>query len=77
MINRIIIFLIRRKLGLKKNENFRFRNQNSLYDYYYFSDTNLMKVTYFKGKYKEPIKSSCSLNHLLSDECKIYTYFTL
>lgn len=76
-MDRIIIFLIRRKLGLKKNEPFRFRNQNSLYDYYYFNDTNLMKVRYFKRRYKEPIKSNCSLNHLLSDECEIYTYFTL
>lgn len=77
MINRIIIFLIRKRLGLKKNEPFRFKNQNSLYDYYYFNDTNLMKVRYFKRRYKEPVYSNVNLNYLLSDECEIYTYFTL
>ena len=64
-MKRLIIFLIRKKLGLKKNELFRFSNQREQ-SVYYFTDTNLMKI-----KYGYVDKSGVSLNWLLDDECKI------
>lgn len=82
-MKRLIIFLIRKRLGLKKYERFKFDNQKSPYDEYFFTDTELMKyepkfVPYNNTKWEieqgenshcKP--SSCSLNWLLSDECII------
>lgn len=64
-MKRFIIFLICKKLGLKKNELFRFSNQREQ-SVYYFTDTALMKI-----KYGYADKSGVSLNWLLDDECKI------
>lgn len=64
---RIVMFLIRKKLGLKKYQTFQFVNQTNKKDYYYFADTCLMKWSNIIG----PIQSNVSLNYLLSDECKI------
>lgn len=64
-MNRLIIFLIRRRLRLKKYEMFRFANQKSK-AVYYFTETNVMKT---HNEYTHP--SRVSLNHLLSDECQI------
>lgn len=67
-----IIFLIRNRLRLKTFEPFRFTNQNSKQDYYYFTKDKLMKAEYFNGL-KKPIKreSNVSLNWLLNNRCKI------
>lgn len=62
---RLIIFLIRKRLGLKKYEHFQFDNQKSDATYF-FSDICVMKDT---GKTLE--KSRVSLNWLLDDECNI------
>lgn len=67
MINRLVIFLIRKKLGLKKYESFKFTNQKKQSDYYYFTEDNLMKFDLMKGF----IDSNVSLNYLLSSDCKI------
>lgn len=67
MINRLVIFLIRKKLGLKKYESFKFNNQKKQSDYYYFTEDNLMKFDLMKGF----IDSNVSLNYLLSSDCKI------
>ena len=69
-MKRLIIFLVRKKLGLKKGEHFRFVNQSSPYNTYYFTDDAVMK--HF-GRWKGPddVKSNVSLNWLLDDECKI------
>lgn len=64
-MRRIIIFLVRKRLKLKKYEMFRFENQKSD-AVYYFTETNVMKA--YKG-YTRP--SRVSLNHLLSNECRI------
>lgn len=61
-----IIFLVRKKLGLKKYEDFRFRNQKSGASYF-FTDQELIKVEYDYGR-----PAGVSLNWLLSDECEIY-----
>lgn len=62
---RLIIFLIRKRLGLKKYEHFQFDNQKSDATYF-FSDICVMKDI---GKALE--KSRVSLNWLLDDNCKI------
>ena len=64
-MKRLIIFLVRRRLGLKKHERFQFINQRSN-AWYYFSDTNLMKVD---GNLIT--QSNVSLNWLLDDNCII------
>lgn len=63
---RIIVFLIRIHLGLKKYESFRFKNQktNAIY---YFTPTNIMKLE--EGKC-EAQPSNVKLNWLLDPECK-------
>lgn len=62
---RLIIFLVRTRLGLKKYEHFTFDNQKSDATYF-FSDACVMKDTR-----KTVRKSSVSLNWLLDDGCKI------
>ena len=68
MTKRLIIYLLRTRLGLHKGERFRFTNQKSSYDYYFFTDTAIMKYTSATNMY---CKSSVSLNWLLDDNCKI------
>lgn len=65
-----IITLIRKRLGLKRGEYFKFANQKSETNMYYFTRTNVMKVVHGKKRVFE-YPSSVSLNHLLSDECEI------
>ena len=69
-MNRLIIFLVRKKLGLKKGEHFRFVNQLNPYNTYYFTDDAVMKH-FGQWKGSEDVKSSVSLNWLLDDECEI------
>ena len=64
---RLIIFLIRKRLGLSKYQLFRFDNQKSAHDCYYFSTHGLKKV-HANGLIT---KSNVSLNWILDDECKI------
>lgn len=74
MLNKLIIFLIRRKLGLKKFERFQFENQKSKIDFYYFNDVGLIKMKPYKGyegSWYEVEQSGVSLNWLLNPECKI------
>ena len=65
-MRRLIVFLIRRRLGLKSFETFQFTNQNSETEYYYFTETGLMKVS---GDYIAP--SKVSLNWLLDTHCLV------
>ena len=69
-MKRFIIFLVRKKLGLKKGEHFRFANQLNPYNTQYFTDDAVMKhIGRWKGT--DDVKSSVSLNWLLDDECEI------
>lgn len=70
-MKRIIIFLIRRRLGLKKMQRFFFSNQKSGTDRYYFTDTNLMKIHCTSKTGFIHMPSGCSLNWLLDDDIKI------
>lgn len=72
MLNFIILFLIRLKLGVKKREYFQFANQKSKYDTYYFDDFELMKIGYDDDHNLIAFRPAhVSLNWLLHDDCKI------
>ena len=64
-MKRLIIFLIRLRMGLNKYEVFQFANQKSN-AMYYFSEDAVMKEWH-----GQVVKSSVSLNWLLDDECEI------
>lgn len=64
-MKKLIIFLIRRKMGLKLFQGFQFDNQKST-AVYYFTPTCLMKAYN-----NEIIPSHVSLNWLLCDKCGI------
>ena len=64
-MRKIIIFLIRKKLGLKKYEKFRFAEQKSN-AVYYFTESNLMK--YWRN---QTMLSGVSLNWILDTNCEI------
>lgn len=65
MLKRIILFLIRIRLDLKKNEKFRFTNQKSNAVYWFTS------YGVYKYWYGHTVPSNVSINWLLSDECEI------
>ena len=67
MLNRLILYLIRKKLGVKKYQHFRFANQKSE-AVYEFTDEFLLKNDH-RGWYVS--LSGVSLNWLLDDECKV------
>ena len=69
-MNRIILFFVRLKLGLKKNERFQFANQKSSSNYYYINSDNIYKVTPLK--YNIMIRpANVSLKWLLDPKCEI------
>lgn len=68
-MRRLIIFLIRKRLHLDVGQAFRFANQKSNKDYYFFTHDALIKMIWM-GQYY-PVTSSCSLNWLLDDKCRI------
>lgn len=65
MITRLVLMLIRIKLGLKKYESFTFTNQKTS-SIYWFTPTKLMKNE--RGITRP---STVSLNWLLDKECEI------
>lgn len=72
-MKRLIIFLVRMRLGLKKYQHFRFTNQKTD-DIYYFTETALMKKvlhTYSDRNIWSDEFSGVSLNWLLNKNCKI------
>lgn len=72
MIKRIVLFLIRKKLGLKLYQNFRFKGQKFQNDYYCFGRYTLMKFRYYKKKQLYKCEdSSIGLDWLLSEKCEI------
>ncbi len=66
-MNKLIIFLIRLKLHLKKGEKFQFDNQKTD-SVYWFTESALMKMEHgFR------YEASVSLNWLLNKDCKVVT----
>lgn len=68
MYNRLIVFLLRRKFGLKVYEGFRFSNQRSKVNTYCFTRDELLKEDVENGIIRP---SNVKLNFLLSDKCQI------
>ena len=66
-MKKLILFLIRKRLHLKKYELFTFDGQKSKTQYY-FTDTELVKMWVSRGVSE---RSNVSLNWILDDECKI------
>ena len=64
-MRRLIIFLIRKRLGLKKCEHFIFTNQKTDAEYW-FTSTRLLK-----RENGVITRSGVSLNWLLNDTCTI------
>ena len=64
-MRKIVIFLIRKKLGLKKYEKFRFVGQKTA-AIYYFTECNLMKYWH-----NQTVLSGVSVNWLLDNDCEI------
>jgi hypothetical protein len=64
-VRRFVIFLIRKKFGLKKYEDFKFVNQKSD-AVYYFTESSVMKR--WRG---QTVLSGVSINWLLDDKCEI------
>lgn len=64
-MKRLIIFLIRLKLGLRKYERFQFGTQTDKTVWYYFTEYRLVKE-YADGHCKT---SGASLNWLLNKKC--------
>jgi hypothetical protein len=71
LLKRLIIFLIRKRLGLKKGEQFRFANQASEYNTYYFDKDCMLKNKFDNKEDFIVTPSSVSLNWLLDDRCDI------
>ena len=75
MLNKLILFLIRVKLGLKKNQLFRFSNQKTE-NLYYINDAEVVKCQFIRiikpGKAMfRALPSNVSINWLLHSNCKI------
>ena len=71
-LTRLILFLIRLKLGVRAHEYFQFTNQRSEHDRYYFTNHSLMKLEYTgAGIAYCTRRANVSLSFLLSDECEI------
>lgn len=64
-MRKLVIFLIRKKLGLKKYERFRFVGQKEDATYYFTSDAIM------KERCGRTFVSGVSANWLLDDACEI------
>lgn len=74
MIKCLVLFLVRRKLGLQKYESFRFANQKSERNFYWIGGTTIWKAVIGPRHcldFQHVVKSNVSLNYLLSDECEV------
>lgn len=70
-LTRLILFLIRVKLRVKKRERFKFTNQRSERNYYFFRDYALWKVEFDEDGKPHAELSQVSLNWMVDPECKV------
>lgn len=66
-MNRFILFLIRIKLGVRKNQRFKFANQKDKRNQYFITSKNVKKQ-WFDGVITN---SNVSLNYLISKKCEV------
>ncbi len=69
-MNRLILFLIRKKLRIKKYQSFQFDNQVNKNDRYCFSEKYIYKLSEVNCVSYKLKFSDLSLNFLLSREAK-------
>ena len=72
-MRRLIVYLVRKRLGLKKFQTFKFTNQKDDTTYY-FTNYELRKhetVGEGENSYSRCMRSRVSLNWLLDDDCKV------
>ena len=69
-MNRLILFLIRRKLGVKKWQQFNFSNQACASDRYVITGMSIYKFQFINGEHVVTGLSNISVNFLLSSEAK-------
>ena len=70
-MKKLVILLLRLRLGLKIGERFYFSNQKNEKQVYFFTDSALMKIYTGKKGVEYIMHSGVSLNWLLSDKCQI------
>lgn len=75
LLNKLILFLIRVKLGVKKYEKFQFTNQRSERDFYFFNSSACWKVEFDEEGRPSTGLSHVSLSWLLDPDCKIRKIF--
>lgn len=68
----MIIFLIRKRLKLKKYQCFRFENQNIKSCWYQITDEEVLKFQRINNHYRFIKKSNLSINFLLSNEALMF-----
>ena len=68
-MKRLIVYLIRKRLGLKKFEYFRFTNQKSK-SVYWIANTQILKMEAV-GSSQVITLSNVSLNWLLDNNCRV------
>lgn len=68
-MRKFILFLIRRRFGLKKWQGFQFAGQKSKDNWYFFGKDYIWKVSPHSKEFFKP--SNVSLNWLLNDACDI------
>lgn len=68
-MGRLILFLARKKLGLKLNQHFQFVGQKSDAEYY-FTKTAVMK-SFRRNNREIVVESGVSLNWIVNKDCKI------
>lgn len=68
---RIVLFLIRKKHGLKLYQNFRFKNQSDKYNYYCIGKCSVIKHVVYNEHCIEVKDSKVKYNWLLNNDCEI------
>lgn len=81
-LNRASIYLLRKKFGLKKFQPFRFENQKSEHDFYYFTNWSIKKCEFTVNTVSESQKifaiitgkivdSDVGFDWLINRDCRI------
>lgn len=81
-LNRASIYLLRKKFGLKKFQPFRFENQKSEHDFYYFTNWGIKKCEFTVDTVSESQKifakivdSDLGFDWLINRDCRISKIF--
>ena len=69
MLKKLILFLIRKRLGLKKNQMFQFAKQRNKLEHYWFGDDKLYKFEHTEDG-NHIVDAHVSLNWIIDDVCK-------